>query len=227
MQPAETIAMQEMETVKDFITENSSRFIASFTIERPYSVPSDGKYHAAEIKRFTMNSEYVYFAAPKLDKDAFLVARTTGWGDVNLLPGEANVYFEGSFVGTTFVNTATTDDTLDVSLGRDKRIVITREKNKDVSGSTGIFGNSKSKQLSYTISLRNTRKEAVKLILEDQIPISNQKDIEVKVNELSGGEVNTTTGKVTWSLSLPPGEVVKKNISFNVKYPKDKTIGNL
>ncbi|HLG36318.1 MAG TPA: mucoidy inhibitor MuiA family protein [Bacteroidia bacterium] len=224
---AQTIAMNDMQTIKDFVTENSSRFIASFTIERSYSVPSDGKYHTAEIKRFTMNSEYIYFAAPKLDKDAFLVARTTGWGDLNLLPGEGNVYFEGSFVGTTFINTASTDDTLDVSLGRDKRIVITREKNKDVSGSTGIFGSNKSKQLAYTISLRNTRKEAVKLILEDQVPVSKQKDIEVKINELSDGELNSTTGKVIWKLDLPAGETVKKNISFTVKYPKDKTISNL
>jgi uncharacterized protein (TIGR02231 family) len=217
----------EMQTIKNFVTENSARFIASFTIERPYSVPTDGKMYTAEIKRFTMNAEYIYFAAPKLDKDAFLVARSTGWGDLNLLPGEGNVYFEGSFVGTTFINTASTEDTLDVSLGRDKRIVIMREKNKDVSGSTGIFGSSKSKQLAYTISMRNTRKEAVKLILEDQVPVSKQKDIEVKINALSDGEMNSTTGKVTWNLTLPAGETVKKNISFTVKYPKDKTISNL
>lgn len=217
----------ELATLKNFVTENSARFIASFTIERAYSVPSDGKNHSAEIKRFNTNAEYIYFAAPKLDKDVFLVARTTGWGDLNLLPGEANVYFEGSFVGTTFINTAITDDTLDVSLGRDKRIVISREKNKDVSGSTGIFGNSKSKQLAYTISIRNTRKEAVKLILEDQVPVSKQKDIEVKINELSDGQLNSETGKVIWKLDLPAGETVKKNISFTVKYPKDKTISNL
>jgi uncharacterized protein (TIGR02231 family) len=220
-------ADEEISTLKNFITENSSRFIASFTIAVPYSVPSDGKNHSAEIKRFTMNAEYVYFAAPKLDKDAFLVARSTGWGDVNLLPGEANVYFEGSFVGSTFVNTASTDDTLDISLGRDKRIVIEREKNKDVSGSTGIFGANKSKQLSYTISLRNIRKDTVKIILEDQIPISKQKDIDVKVNELSDGQLNTETGKVIWKLDLAPATVVKKIISFTVKYPKDKTISNL
>jgi uncharacterized protein (TIGR02231 family) len=227
MEQAQALTTEEMQTVKNFVTENSSRFIASFTIERPYSVPADGKFHTAEVKRFTMNSEYVYYATPKLDKDVFLVARTTGWGDLNLLPGEGNVYFEGSFVGTTFINTSGTEDTLNVSLGRDKRIIVTREKDKDVTGSTGIFGSNKSKQLAYTISIRNTRKEVVKLILEEQIPVSKQKDIEVKVNELSGGDVNNTTGKVTWTLNLPAGETVKKNISFTVKYPKDKTINNL
>ena len=67
----------------------------------------------------------------------------------------------------------------------------------------------------------------MKLILEDQVPVSKQKDIEVKINELSDGELNSTTGKVIWKLDLPAGETVKKNISFTVKYPKDKTISNL
>ncbi len=201
--PESKVMQEEISTLKDMITENSGRFIASYTISAPYTIPSDGKYYSAEIKRFEMPAEYTYFAVPKLDKDAFLAARSTGWGELNLLPGEANVYFEGSFVGATFLNTVSTDDTLDISLGRDKRIIIEREKNKDVTGS-GIFGGNKTRQFSYTISLRNIRKESVKLILEEQIPVSKQKDIDVKV---------LTT--------------VKKAFSFSVKYPKDKTISNL
>lgn len=222
-----TVDDRELSSLKDVIAENSARFIASFTIGVPYSVPSDGKFYSAEIKRFDMPAEYTYFAIPKLDKDAFLVARSTGWDELNLLPGEANVYFEGSFVGAIYLNTVSTEDTLDISLGRDKRIIVDREKNKDVSGGSGIFGGSKTRQFSYTISLRNIRKESVKLILEEQIPISKQKDIDVKVVELSGGELNAETGKVTWRIDLQPSATVKKIISFSVKYPKDKTISNL
>ena len=174
-----------------------------------------------------MPAEYTYFAVPKLDKDVFLAARSTGWEELNLLPGEANVYFEGSFIGAIFLNTAVTEDTMDISLGRDKRIIVEREKNKDVTGGSGIFGGNKTRQFSYTISIKNVRKESVKLILEEQIPVSRQKDIDVKVIDLSGGELNSETGKVTWRIDLQPSSTVKKTISFSVKYPKDKTIGNL
>ena len=218
--------LAEIQTMKEYVSENSARFIASFTIGIPYSIPSDGKFYSAEIRRFDMPAEYTYFAIPKLDKEAFLVARSTGWEDLNLLPGEANVYFEGSFVGAIFLNTVSTEDTLDISLGRDKRIIIEREKSKDVTGS-GIFGGNKTRQFTYTISMRNIRKESVKLILEEQIPISRQKDIDVKVLELSGGELNAETGKVTWRVELAPASTVKKTISFSVKYPKDKSITNL
>jgi len=173
-----------------------------------------------------MPADYIYFAVPKLDKDAFLVARSTGWEDLNLLPGEANVFFEGSFVGSIFLNTVSTEDTLDISLGRDKRIIVEREKNKDVTGS-GIFGGTKIRQFSYTISMKNIRKETVKLIIEEQIPVSRQKDIDVKVLELSGGELNAETGKITWRVELAPSAIMKKIISFSVKYPKDKPITNL
>jgi len=220
-------AQDEISTLKEVITENAARFIASFTISVPYSIPSDGKFYTAEIKRFEMPAEYTYFAVPKLDKDVFLAARSTGWDELNLLPGEANVYFEGSFVGTIFLNTVSTEDTLDISLGRDQRIIVEREKNKDITGGSGIFGGNKTRQFSYTISMRNIRKESVKLIVEEQIPVSKQKDIDVKVTELSGGELNAETGKVTWRLDLAPNTTVKKTISFSVKYPKDKTISNL
>jgi uncharacterized protein (TIGR02231 family) len=222
----DSVTPADLETMKEYVSENSARFMASFTIGIPYSIPSDGKFYSAEIKRFDMPAEYTYFAIPKLDKDAFLVARSTGWEDLNLLPGEANVFFEGSFVGAIFLNTVSTEDTLDISLGRDKRINIEREKSKDVTGS-GIFGGNKTRQFTYTISMRNIRKESVKLILEEQIPVSKQKDIDVKVLELSGGELNAETGKVTWRVELPPASTVKKTISFSVKYPKDKSITNL
>ena len=219
--------MMEMSTLKDMVVENSARFIASYTISAPYTIPSDGKFYSAEIRRFEMPAEYTYFAVPKLDKDVFLAARSTGWEELNLLPGEANVYFEGSFIGAIFLNTAVTEDTMDISLGRDKRIIVEREKNKDVTGGSGIFGGNKTRQFSYTISIKNVRKESVKLILEEQIPVSRQKDIDVKVIDLSGGELNSETGKVTWRIDLQPSSTVKKTISFSVKYPKDKTIGNL
>src|SRR5258706_1430833 len=151
--PESKVMQEEISTLKDMITENSGRFIASYTISASYTIPSDGTYYSAEIKRFEMPAEYTYFAVPKLDKDAFLAARSTGWGELNLLPGEANVYFEGSFVGATFLNTVSTDDTLDISLGRDKRMISEREKNTDVTGSGTLVGIT-AKQISYPTSFR-------------------------------------------------------------------------
>jgi hypothetical protein len=79
----------------------------------------------------------------------------------------------------------------------------------------------------YDIVVKNTKKEAVTVTLEEQLPISQEKEIIVTALELSGGELNTTTGLVTWKISLQPGESITKKFNFSVKYPKDKTINGL
>ncbi|MBK7885746.1 MAG: DUF4139 domain-containing protein [Bacteroidetes bacterium] len=148
-----------------------------------------------------------------MDADAFLTARITGWEELSLTAGGANIYFDGAYVGESFVNPAETNDTLEISLGRDKRIVVKREKLKDLSGSK-LFGGNKERSLSYDISIKNGKKEAISILLYDQIPLTMQKDIEVKVEELSGGEHNTETGEVKWKLQIPAGETAKKRLSL-------------
>ena len=71
---------------------------------------------------------YKHYTTPKRDKDAFLYARTTGWEDLNLLPGDANVFFEGTFVGQSYLQLDIPKDTLEISLGpRQGRHCGTRE----------------------------------------------------------------------------------------------------
>ncbi|MBL7924416.1 MAG: DUF4139 domain-containing protein, partial [Bacteroidia bacterium] len=202
---------------------NENQLSATFDILQPYSIPSDGQDYQVEIQKFSLKSEYNYVAVPKLDEDAFLTARVTGWEELSLSPGGANIYFDGAFVGESFIHPAETNDTLEISLGRDKRIVVKRDKLKDLSGSK-LFGGNKERSLSFDLSVKNGKKEAVSIILYDQIPLTMQKDIEVKVEELSGADYNPETGEVKWKLQIPAGEMLKKRLSFRIKYPKDKQV---
>ncbi|MBK9399352.1 MAG: DUF4139 domain-containing protein [Bacteroidetes bacterium] len=212
---------QDMKNVSVIMSEN--QLSSSFEIQQPYSIPSDGQDYQVEIQKHSLKADYNYIVLPKLDADAFLTARITGWEELSLTAGGANIYFDGAYVGESFVNPAETNDTLEISLGRDKRIVVKREKLKDLSGSK-LFGGNKERSLSYDISIKNGKKEAISILLYDQIPLTMQKDIEVKVEELSGGEHNVETGEVKWKLQIPAGETTKKRLSFKVKYPKDKQI---
>ncbi len=211
----------EMKNVAVMMTEN--QLSATFQILQPYSIPSDGQDYQVEIQKFNLNADYSYVALPKLDVDAFLTARISGWEELSLMPGGANIYFDGAYVGESYINPAETNDTLEISLGRDKRIVIKREKLKDLSGNK-LFGGNKERVLSFDIQVKNGKKDVVNIIIYDQIPLTMQKDIEVKAEELSGGYLNPETGEVKWKLSIPAGESIKKRLSFKVKYPKDKQV---
>ena len=139
------------------------------------------------------------------------------------MPGEANIIFEGTYIGRSFIDPASTQDTLNLTLGRDRRVVIKREKVVDYS-SVKFLGSNKKQIFTYEITVKNNKKEAIQLLLKDQYPISSSKDIEEELLDSSGAEVNTGTGVLTWKLQLAPGESKKYKLSYSVKYAKDKTV---
>jgi uncharacterized protein (TIGR02231 family) len=169
---------------------------------------------------------FEHFAVPKMDRATFLLARITGWEKLSLLRGTANLYFEGGYVGKSIIDPRVTSDTLDLSLGRDNGIQVTREMVKDFTSSK-LIGTNYKKSFGYDIKLRNIKSEPVTIIVEDQIPLSTIKEIEVEVEEISSGNYNAETGKVFWKLTLQPSETQKVRLIFTVKQPKEKVISNL
>lgn len=193
-----------------------------FTVTSAYTIPSDNTPHQVDLTVTNLKAEYAYGAVPKVDKDAFVTAKVAGNDLQNQVSGEANIYFDGTYVGKTFIN-GTTSDSMLISLGRDKRIQIQRVLLKDFS-SKSFSGGTKKELNTWEINLRNTRKEAVIIIIEDQIPVSTDKEIEVKLLNNGNATVDETTGKLTWKLTLEAEQSQSVRFSFEVKYPKEKII---
>lgn len=213
-------------TVADAVNVVESSLMTQFVIGLPYSVASTGTPTLVDIAAHSVNASFKYAAAPKLDNDAFLIANASGWEALNLLPGEANVFMEGAFVGKTYINPQQITDTLFISMGRDKRIVVKREKVKDLTSRRAI-GSSQRETSGFEISVRNTRNETVTVLLEDHIPVSQNSQIEVSLQESSNARYDAVTGKLIWEFTLKPQEQRKVTYKFEVKYPKDKTISGL
>lgn len=228
---AEDKAMEEVapapaETVANFTSTVQTTLNTEFAIALPYTVASSNKPTLVDIKNHELKADYQYSVAPKLDQDAFLLARITGWEEYSLLPGEANVFFEGTFVAKSFIDPNNIKDTLAVSLGRDKRIVVKREKLKDYSSRKAIGSNQRD-SYAYEISIRNTKTEAIKITIEDQVPVSQNSQIEVTATDAGGAKYNKDTGKLTWEYTLQPNETKKVVYKYEVKYPKDKILSGL
>lgn len=194
-----------------------------FVIRQPYTIPSDGKSVAAEIGRYRLPAAYTYRSTPKIDKDAFLVAETTDWAKLNLLEGEANVYFENTFVGKSILSPREAGDTLRFSMGRDRGIRIERTKESDYSARRAV-GSNQTQTMGWKLTVRNTRTEPVVLMLTDQLPVSRNSSITVTEEELSGGTLDKETGTVTWRLELKPGEQRELKLRYAVKYPKGRSL---
>jgi uncharacterized protein (TIGR02231 family) len=222
----EVVVAAPAETVADFTSTIQTSLNTEFSIALPYTVSSSSKPTLVDIKNHELKADYLYSVAPKLDQDAFLMARVTGWEEYSLLPGEANVFFEGTFVARSYIDPNNIKDTLAVSLGRDKRIVVKREKLKDFSSRKAIGSNQRD-SYAYEISIRNTKNEAIKITVEDQVPVSQNSQIEVSTTDTGGAKYAKETGKLTWELTLQPNETKKVVYKFEVKYPKDKIIPGL
>ena len=231
MQNAPSEVLMDKMEVRDVVASGYSSMVevttgqttASFAISIPYSIPSDGKMYMVEIQKTTLPASYEYQSVPKLDPDAFLIARVTGWEDLNLQSGDMSLFFEGTFVGKSSLDMQNTRDTLDISLGRDKNIVIKRERKKDFTGSQFLGSNRKDSR-AFDISVRNNKKQDVNLVIFDQVPVSTNKDITVNTTELSGAAYAKESGLLRWDLLLKPGESKTLRMAFEVKYPKDKKV---
>jgi Domain of unknown function (DUF4139)/N-terminal domain of unknown function (DUF4140) len=194
-----------------------------FPIAAPYSIPSDKKPYSIDIDTFSLPVTYKYFAAPKLDKDAFLLAQILGWEDLNLVSGPVNIYQGRKYIGQSNLDIRNLSDTLSVSLGRDKDVVVTRLKVKGKT-SNQLLGGTKKATVAYNISVRNNHAQPIAIQIQDQVPISTDKEVIVTVDEMAGAVFEDKIGGLTWDMVLQPAETKTVEFGFSIKYPKYKAV---
>ena len=209
--------------LSDYVSVNDHQMDVVFDIDIPYDVPGNGKEQGVVLRDWPVPCTYQYFAAPGMDKEAFLLGQITGWEKLNLLPGDASIMVEGTYIGKSQIDPNSIQDTMSLTLGRDKRIVVKKEKVTDYS-SVKFLGSNKKQVFTWQITVRNNKKEKIRMLLKDQYPISSNKDIEEELLDSSGASVNKDTGIFTWNLELAPGESRSYRISYSIKYPKDKVL---
>ena len=159
-------------TVQDDLTNTK------FAIKKPYSIVSDGDITAIEINTFQLPAEYEYFAAPLVNENVFLTAKLKGWEKFQLLPGEANVYYEGGYAGKTNIDPFTVKKEMTLSLGIDPNITISRKQQRNFK-SKSFTGSNRILDRIYDLEVKNNKKLAISLKLMDRIPISQNREIKV------------------------------------------------
>lgn len=213
-------------TLQQFTTLNEGQLNTNFEISLPYDIESDGEMHSVNIKDEEIVCTLKNYGVPRMDKEAYLLAEVADWQNLDLLPGDANIIMDDTYIGKSIIDPNTTADTLNLSLGRDKRLVVKRSLVKEMS-SIKTSGKDSRQTFTYEITVKNNKLTDVNLLLKDQYPLSTIKEVEVKLDDSGEALVNEETGVLSWKVSLKPGESKKFRFSYTVKYPKDKKIVNL
>jgi hypothetical protein len=169
-----------------------------YAIQSKMSIPSDGMDHRVSIATHELPASYEYHVVPKIDPSVYLSAQVVGWEKLNLLSGESNIYFDGTFMGKSFLDVNSTKDTLSFSFGKDSKISVERTRVKEKSKIKTI-GSRQKFDVTWEIKIKNNGGALIPLIVKDQFPVSNQEDIKVKQGDLVDGKVDEKTGIITWS----------------------------
>ena len=209
----------------DYVNVDMQEVSVNYNISVPYDIPGNGKEQLIDLKNYNIKADYKYYSIPKLSGETYLIATLSDYEQYNLLPGYATVTFDNTFVGKTFLRPNVTEEHISLTLTTDPRISVKRERQSNFC-STKHIGNTTSVTQSYLITVKNNQTKAIKLTLKEQYPISNNKDIEVKVEEVKpAATINKTEiGVLTWDIDLNAGETRTFVVTYNVKYPKDRTV---
>ncbi|WP_218754538.1 mucoidy inhibitor MuiA family protein [Polaribacter sp. R2A056_3_33] len=202
-------------------TENQTT--VDFEIKTPYTIKSDNKSYSVDIDTYNLPAFYQYYSVPKIDKNAFLIANISNWGQYNLLEGEANIFFEGTYIGKTLLDVRYATDTLQISLGRDKNVSVKRKKVNEFI-SKNFIGSKKEESRGWNIDVKNNKSQQISMVIYDQIPVSTNEDIKIEVSEISGAKRNNQSGEIKWEFTIATNESKNFILKYLVKYPKNKTI---
>ena len=209
----------------DYVDVDMQEVAVNYNISVPYDIPGNGKEQLIDLKSYDIKADYKYYSAPKLSDETYLIADLSDYEQYNLLPGYATVTFENTFVGRTFLRPNVTEEHISLTLTTDPRISVKREKMSNYC-STKHMGNTTTVTQAYQITVKNNQTKSVKLTLKEQYPISNNKDIEVKLGDVTPAATynKEDIGVLTWDVELKAGETRTFTVSYSVKYPKDRNV---
>ena len=211
--------------MNDFVEVEDQDIQVTYAIAVPYDIPGNGKEKLIDLKSYDVKADFKYYSVPKLSDETYLIATLSDYEKYNLLPGDATVTFNNTFVGRTRLRPNDTESQITLTLTTEPRLTVKREKQKDFC-STKHVGNSTTVTQSYLITVKNNLNRSAKLTLKEQYPISNDKDIEGKDVTVTPKATydKTDIGVVTWDVELNPGETRTFTVTYSVKYPKEQTV---
>ncbi|KAJ1973358.1 hypothetical protein H4R34_005103 [Dimargaris verticillata] len=158
--------------------------LVSMTLEvqHPVTLPSSEDTHTVSVGLVTTLAQFKHMVVPKLSHDVYLKARVRNTSDYVLLPGEASIFCDHSFVGKVPISHVNPNDHFDCFLGIDASIKVVYLPAKRAHSSARMFSSSQTLTVTQTIIVHNIKpQKAILLMVEDQLPVSHQSNCKVNL----------------------------------------------
>jgi uncharacterized protein (TIGR02231 family) len=219
---AEDAEMDAM-TANQFVQIVEHMISAEFRIDLPYSIKSNNQQHMVLVKNVDLDADYKYYSVPKFDQSAYLVAQITNLDELQLVPAKANIFFDGTYMGETYIDPTSMNDTLNLSLGKDPNIIVKRTLLKKECKDK-VVGTKHERTSVFAIEVKNMKSTSIEIVIQDQIPVTSNPEIEIEVLEVDKGTLDKRTGIVEWKFNLKPKASKDIQFGYKVKHDKDKIV---
>jgi uncharacterized protein (TIGR02231 family) len=210
-------------TPESFTTMIDRVISAEYKIDLPYTIDPDGESHLVLVRNSDLSATYKYYTVPKMDPGVFLMAEILKLDELQLVPASANIFFDGTYMGETYLDPTSMNDTLRLSLGKDPNILVKRILLKKEMKER-IIDKDKERTFAYEISIKNLKGTGIELVIEDQIPVTTNAEIVIEPVSLDKAEYDKTSGKLIWRVNLAAKDAKKITYSYKVKHPKDQNV---
>lgn len=214
---------QQFVAIQSMAEINQNFSNVEFDVKLPYSIKADGSHKLMVVTSEKMDAKFYHYMLPRVNKNAFLLAKIGDWESLSLLPGEANIYFKQTIVGSTYIDPQILSDTMEVTLGKDEGIIADRKK-IDETSKKALIGNNITKTYTFELTVKNTSRGTINLTLEDQIPTTKNEEIVIKLEDAGGSTLNDATGRLTWDLELKPGQEKVVKFTYSIEHDKDEPV---
>jgi uncharacterized protein (TIGR02231 family) len=206
-----------------------SAFQVTFRIPGRVSLGANEGAKSLRVSTATIAPDLAVRSAPVLDPAAFLEASFKQTEDAPLLPGRVAIYRDGAFVGRGKMAGASKDETVRLGFGTDDKIKIERSVVKRNEGSAGmIVTTSKTDERSFKTSVRNGHDFPLRIAIEDQLPVSENEEIQVEMlpstTPPTATNLRDKRGVLEWAFEAKPGEARDIAFAWRMRWPKDKGV---
>jgi uncharacterized protein (TIGR02231 family) len=221
---ASTERADEQQAVADV-----SGFQVVFRIPGRVSVGASEGAKSLRISTATIAPDLTVRSVPVIDPTAFLEASFTQREEAPLLPGRVAIYRDGVFVGRVQMTAASKDESVRLGFGADDKVKVERTVVKRNEGSAGlIVTTSKTDERSFKTVVRNGHDFPIRIAIEDQLPISENEEIQVEMlpstTPPTATNLRDRRGVLEWAFEAKPGELRDIALAWRVRWPKDKSI---
>lgn len=202
----------------------------SFTLKLPgkVTIRSDGRPYWIPVDSHTFKAVSKLVATPVLSPYVFQVAQFTNPTPYPLVAGRMNIHRAGTFIGVTPLGYTAPGEPMEITLGIDQEIRLSRTNLRRINRSPGFLSSTKKIEHGYRIALENRSGSRLRVELRERIPVSKTEKVGVQIQEKTSGDytLDRHRGFVTWTVPLKKEQKATRDLFFSIQLPEEWKVGS-